>query len=92
MTGKLRWYHQGQASGGWHAPRLMRVRIVAPLAVAAVSGAGHVIYRFVVDRLVANTSDAIRTTTLAILTLTGAALAGVYAYRKQAPERCTWPG
>ncbi|WP_327328694.1 pentapeptide repeat-containing protein (plasmid) [Streptomyces sp. NBC_01210] len=56
--------------------------IVAPLAVLGTIGAGCLIYRFVVDRLVANTSDAIKTT-LAILALTGAVLAGVYAYRKQ---------
>ncbi|MFJ9482260.1 hypothetical protein ACIRRI_46010 [Streptomyces mirabilis] len=79
---KPRWYHQGRASGGWHAPRLVRVWIVAPLAVLGAVGAGYLIYRFVVDPLVANTSDAIKLT-LAILTLIGAVLAGVYAYRKQ---------
>lgn len=60
----------------------MRVWIVAPLAVLGAIGAGWLIYHLVVDRLVANTSDAIKTT-LAILTLAGAVLAGVYAYRKQ---------
>ncbi|MDT0484606.1 pentapeptide repeat-containing protein [Streptomyces doebereineriae] len=60
----------------------MRVWIVAPLAVLGAVGAGYLIYRFIVDPLVANTSDAIKLT-LAILTLIGALLAGVYAYRKQ---------
>ncbi|MGW6927516.1 pentapeptide repeat-containing protein [Streptomyces sp. NPDC054950] len=82
MAGKPRWYHQGRASDGWHAPRLVRVWIVAPLAVLGAIGAGWLIYRLVVDRLVANASDAIKIT-LAILTLVGAVLAGVYAYRKQ---------
>ncbi|WP_329468736.1 hypothetical protein [Streptomyces sp. NBC_01431] len=56
--------------------------IVAPLAVLGAVGAGYLTYRFVVDPLVANTADAIKLT-LAILTLIGAVLAGVYAYRKQ---------
>ncbi|SCK26900.1 Uncharacterized low-complexity proteins [Streptomyces sp. ScaeMP-e48] len=60
----------------------MRVGIAAPLTVIGVIGAGWLIYRFVVDLLVADTSDAIKTT-LAILTLAGAVLAGVYAYRRQ---------
>ncbi|WP_405593916.1 hypothetical protein OG741_37460 [Streptomyces sp. NBC_01410] len=60
----------------------MRAWIVAPLAVLGAIGAGWLIYRLVVDRLVTDTSDAIKTT-LAILTLAGAVLAGVYAYRKQ---------
>jgi uncharacterized protein YjbI with pentapeptide repeats len=82
VADKPRWYHQGRASGGWHAPRLVRVWIVAPLAVLGAVGAGLLIYRFVVDPLVANTADALKLT-LAILTLAGAVLAGVYAYRKQ---------
>ncbi|MFJ9473083.1 hypothetical protein [Streptomyces caniferus] len=56
--------------------------IVAILAILGAAGAGWLIYRFVVDHLGANASDAIKTT-LAILTLAGAVLAGVYAYRKQ---------
>ncbi|MEH0449680.1 pentapeptide repeat-containing protein [Streptomyces sp. B21-102] len=82
MTGKARWYHHGRASGGWHAPLMVRVWIVAPLAVLGAIAAGWLIYRLVVDRLVDDASDAIKTT-LAILTLVGAVLAGVYAYRKQ---------
>nr|WP_202499050.1 pentapeptide repeat-containing protein [Streptomyces sp. SID5476] len=61
---------------------MVRVWIVAPITVLGSVGAGWLIYRFVVDPLVANTADAIKLT-LAILTLTGAVLAGVYAYRKQ---------
>ncbi|WP_406390177.1 pentapeptide repeat-containing protein [Streptomyces sp. NBC_00882] len=56
--------------------------IVAPLAVLGAVGAGWLIYRFIVDPIVADAADAIKLT-LAILTLTGAVLAGVYAYRKQ---------
>jgi len=55
----------------------VRVWIVAPLAALGTVGTGWLIYH-----LVGNPSDAIKTT-LAILTLTGAVLAGVYAYRKQ---------
>ncbi len=73
---------QDRESGGRHAPRLMRVWIAALLTVIGVIGAGWLIYFFVVDRLVVDTSDAIKTT-LAILTLAGAVLAGVYAYRRQ---------
>jgi hypothetical protein len=58
------------------------VWIVALLAVFGAILTGWLIYRFVVDPLVANASDAIKTT-LSILTLVGAVLAGVYAYRKQ---------
>ncbi|MFF9818970.1 DUF4232 domain-containing protein [Streptomyces sp. NPDC014006] len=82
MAGKRWWYHQGRASGGWHAPLLVRVWIVAPLAILGAIGVGWLIYYLVVDRLVASAPDAIKTT-LAILTLFGAVLAGVYAYRKQ---------
>jgi hypothetical protein len=53
------------------------VWIVAPLAVLGAVGAGWLIH-LVVDRLVANAADAIKTT-LAILTLAGAVLAGVCA-------------
>jgi hypothetical protein len=61
---------------------LVPVWIGAPLAVLGAVGAGWLIYRFVVDPLIAKASDAIKLT-LAILTLIGAVLAGVYAYRKQ---------
>ncbi|WP_037815661.1 pentapeptide repeat-containing protein [Streptomyces sp. NRRL S-1022] len=56
--------------------------IVAPLAVLAAIGAGCLIYQFVVAPRVTGTADALKTT-IAILTLVGAILAGVYAYRKQ---------
>jgi branched-subunit amino acid ABC-type transport system permease component len=65
---------------------MVRVWIVAPLAVLGAVAAGWLIYRLVVDRLVDDASDAIKTT-LAILTLVGAVLAACMPTASSASPR-----
>ncbi|MEU7061539.1 hypothetical protein [Streptomyces sp. NPDC046197] len=82
MAGGSRRRHQRRQAGGHYAPELWRVWIVAPLAVLAATAAGCLICQFVIAPRMTGTADALKTT-IAILTLIGAVLAGVYAYRKQ---------
>ncbi|QDN63180.1 pentapeptide repeat-containing protein [Streptomyces sp. RLB3-17] len=78
---------------GRHTPNLWPVWIVAPLALVVVGtlsvGLYHGVYGLLADathnenpRKPVNVSDVIKTTVTA-LTLVGAVLAGIYAYRKQ---------
>ncbi|WP_329453687.1 hypothetical protein OG894_45065 (plasmid) [Streptomyces sp. NBC_01724] len=82
-----------EASHGRHTPRLWSVWLVAPLALLAVAALSYVIYHNVYDLLAdtaagqtpgkpVNVNDVIKTT-VTVLTLIGAVLAGIYAYRKQ---------
>ncbi|MYV78898.1 pentapeptide repeat-containing protein, partial [Streptomyces sp. SID1046] len=92
MAGRRRWLHQKRASGRY-APPLVHVWIVAPFFVAVAIALSFQIYQFVYGLLAdaasetdppksVNVSEAIRSA-VAIIGLIGAALAGVYAYRKQ---------
>lgn len=81
------------AARGRHAPELKSVWLVAPLVLLLAGALSLLIYQNVYDLLAhqgndqkprqqVNVNDVIRTT-VTILTLIGAVLAGIYAYRKQ---------
>ncbi|MFD7228855.1 pentapeptide repeat-containing protein [Streptomyces sp. NPDC059881] len=78
---------------GRYTPKLWSVWLVAPLALIAVAVLSFVVYQSVHDYLAhaaasqqprkpVNANDVIKTT-VTVLTLIGAVLAGIYAYRKQ---------
>lgn len=82
-----------EAPRGRHAPKLWSVWLVAPLTLFAVGALSFFLYRNVYDlldhaansekpRKPVNINDVIKTT-VTVLTLIGAVLAGIYAYRKQ---------
>ncbi|WP_328674556.1 pentapeptide repeat-containing protein [Streptomyces sp. NBC_00322] len=82
-----------QAPQGRHTPNLWSVWVVAPLALLVVGalsfGLYHGVYGLLADaarsqkpRKPVNINDVIKTT-VTVLTLVGAVLAGIYAYRKQ---------
>ncbi|MER6443744.1 pentapeptide repeat-containing protein [Streptomyces venezuelae] len=86
MARRRWWPHRWRQTSGRYAPDLWPVWIVAALAVIVVCVAGVVAYGLV-RRLTEPTetlgvSDGIRLS-ITILTVLGAVLAGVYAYRKQ---------
>ncbi|MET7572518.1 pentapeptide repeat-containing protein [Streptomyces sp. NPDC005492] len=81
------------APRGRYTPKLWSVWIVAPLALLVVGALSFGLYHYVYGLLAhaaktqnprkpVNVNDVIKTT-VTVLTLTGAVLAGVYAYRKQ---------
>jgi hypothetical protein len=82
-----------QAPRGRYTPNLWPVWVVAPLALVVVGvlsfGIYHGVYGLLADaahsdkpRKPVNINDVIKTT-VTVLTLAGAVLAGIYAYRKQ---------
>ncbi|WP_070019177.1 pentapeptide repeat-containing protein [Streptomyces nanshensis] len=84
---------QREAPRGRHTPKLWSVWIVAPLALLVVAALSLVVFHYVYGLLSHPTStqkprkpvdinDVIKTT-VTVLTLMGAVLAGIYAYRKQ---------
>ncbi|MFF1482637.1 pentapeptide repeat-containing protein [Streptomyces sp. NPDC058301] len=83
-----RWWNRRKLTqSGRHAPNLLSVWFVAPVTLIAASGAFAVIY-WVISRAVSHGHNSVSVPdrikiTIAILTLTGFVLAGVYAYRKQ---------
>ncbi|MGW7055113.1 pentapeptide repeat-containing protein [Streptomyces sp. NPDC054887] len=83
------WERKAPGPRGLHAPKLWRVRFVVPvtLVLALLSGAGiFLIYDVLAPDQVTPKPVAVHElirTTLATLTLVGAVLAGIYAYRKQ---------
>lgn len=86
MSRRRWWPRRWRHTSGRYAPDLWPVWIVAGLAVIVVCGAGVVAY-WLVRRLTEpaetlGVPDGIRLS-IAILTVFGAVLAGVYAYRKQ---------
>ncbi|MFH9968805.1 pentapeptide repeat-containing protein [Streptomyces mirabilis] len=85
--------HKHEAPRGRYTPNLWPVWIVAPLALIAAGALGWVIYHYTYDHFAqaaadqkppkpVNINDALKATVTA-LTLIGAVLAGLYAYRKQ---------
>ncbi|WP_328543486.1 MULTISPECIES: pentapeptide repeat-containing protein [unclassified Streptomyces] len=82
-----------EAPRGRYTPNLWPVWIVAPVALIAAGALGWVIYHYAYDRFAqaaadqkppkpVNINDVLKATVTA-LTLIGAVLAGLYAYRKQ---------
>ncbi|RAJ66773.1 hypothetical protein K378_02948 [Streptomyces sp. Amel2xB2] len=84
---------QREAPRGRHTPKLWSVWIVAPLALLMVAALSLVVFHYVYEllshpastqkpRKPVDINDVIKTT-VTVLTLMGAVLAGIYAYRKQ---------